>query len=83
MPNKIFTPLSIQVGTSVAPLLVSSPIVVTNLNADKIDGLDIPSITANNYKVLTVNPTASALEWTTPDTGVSEAFVIAMAIALG
>ena len=53
------------VSTGTAPLTVASTTLVTNLNADKIDGLDVPAITGNGGKVLTVNVGATALEWTT------------------
>jgi hypothetical protein len=62
---KYTTPISIQVGTGTAPLAVSSPVLVTNLNADKWEGLDLPSMTGNVGKVLSVNTGETTLVWAT------------------
>lgn len=59
------TPIKSTVETGIAPLIVDSTTVIANLNADKIDGLDIPTISGNGGKVLTVKSDVTGLEWTT------------------
>jgi len=64
---KFKTQIQSDVATGTAPLSVASTTIITNLNADKIDGLDLPSITGNGGKLLAVNSGATVLEFVTAE----------------
>lgn len=55
-----------EIATGIAPLTVASTTLVSNLNVQKWNGQDLPSITGNGGKVLSINSEATALEWSTP-----------------
>ena len=68
MAKKFLTPVNVTVSTGTAPFTVASTTVVTNLNADLLDGQQGSYYAPNGSPTFTGTVTAPTLSLTTADT---------------